>query len=550
MSSVDWEAMCPHCFVDPLTLPRNASALDHLKRYAFLKNCNEELAEGDCKPKQSLPEQPPPYEEAFEHYRQLFSATAALRGIRMHSYAGSSGPWLENFFMKQFMLAPYSFWYPLIPVFIPVTDLTLALEQVQKQQDMVLFKLFLNLLPEQQEHQGQGQDAGEAPLSGLRMPRLRKDLMYVLVIQYDSGPFVLVPHCAPFRNMLVFSSGGFGNIPLPLYKAGFRQEPGGTGNSTLASFTDGRKGGHSTSGRGSNGSSTMLTLRKTQQGVTSSSLPRRSILSFLGRATYTEAGVPVLYRVFREEVLERLKRKGWGSLPLLDRNAGLSLQDFVSHSQQSCFILAMRGAGSQSFRFYEALALGRVPIYVYKDLLWLPYGRSRRKLWGRGGIALVTDEEGIRTVADTLCGYLLAEEEYLWHLAQDGYSLVYNGTACTQNLQNVLAVEAEEGEAVEREGEVAVTAAGGLSAAASLDSAAPSAPLQFLVPDSTALASMERRIEESYEDYFSMTAILRHVRQLLTDWDNSELECRPKPGLHFDSAQGQQDTTPYEEIWA
>jgi hypothetical protein len=37
------------------------------------------------------------------------------------------------------------------------------------------------------------------------------------------------------------------------------------------------------------------------------------------------------------------------------------------------FCLAPRGFGRQSFRFYEALKLGCVPVYVWDDIEWLPF---------------------------------------------------------------------------------------------------------------------------------------------------------------------------------
>jgi hypothetical protein len=46
---------------------------------------------------------------------------------------------------------------------------------------------------------------------------------------------------------------------------------------------------------------------------------------------------------------------------------------FVDITRRSKFCLAPRGYGRTSFRFYEALLLGTVPIYIWDDIEWLPY---------------------------------------------------------------------------------------------------------------------------------------------------------------------------------
>ena len=45
---------------------------------------------------------------------------------------------------------------------------------------------------------------------------------------------------------------------------------------------------------------------------------------------------------------------------------------YLNVMSKSRFTLAPRGYGKTSFRLYEALRLGSIPIYIY-DELWLPY---------------------------------------------------------------------------------------------------------------------------------------------------------------------------------
>ena len=46
---------------------------------------------------------------------------------------------------------------------------------------------------------------------------------------------------------------------------------------------------------------------------------------------------------------------------------------FVEITCNSKFVLCPRGYGRNSFRFYEVLNLGCIPIYVWDDIEWLPY---------------------------------------------------------------------------------------------------------------------------------------------------------------------------------
>jgi hypothetical protein len=48
------------------------------------------------------------------------------------------------------------------------------------------------------------------------------------------------------------------------------------------------------------------------------------------------------------------------------------LKEFINITQRSWFTLCPRGYGLQSFRFYEALQLGSIPIFVY-DIEWFPF---------------------------------------------------------------------------------------------------------------------------------------------------------------------------------
>jgi hypothetical protein len=48
-------------------------------------------------------------------------------------------------------------------------------------------------------------------------------------------------------------------------------------------------------------------------------------------------------------------------------------EEFVDMTSRSTFALAPRGYGPSSYRLYEAMALGAVPVYVWADVEWLPW---------------------------------------------------------------------------------------------------------------------------------------------------------------------------------
>jgi hypothetical protein len=129
---------------------------------------------------------PWPYEEAEKHYQEILRVTEKYRHTPMHSYAEYSGPWIENHFITAFIDKPLSYFNGLIPLFVQWIDNHL-----------------LNKLKEI-----------EAELNKI----LRKDIIYFAVSQGDNG-LELITY--GFPNLLIFSSGGFGHVILPLIKGIF-----------------------------------------------------------------------------------------------------------------------------------------------------------------------------------------------------------------------------------------------------------------------------------------------------------------------------------------
>ena len=92
---------------------------------------------------------------------------------------------------------------------------------------------------------------------------------------------------------------------------------------------------------------------------------RKYLASFVGSTTHD----------IRNQMVDSLSgysdiyisTKGWD--PKVKYN---QLEDFVSASTQSKFVLCPRGYGASSFRLYEAMQLDAVPVYI-SDRFWLPW---------------------------------------------------------------------------------------------------------------------------------------------------------------------------------
>jgi len=293
----------------------------HAKWRAF-RACLE-LSPSPCGPWPELPHTPPPLAELELHAREVFNATSALRSLPVHSYAGYGGPWLENLFIAHAAeLADFSSrWYPLVPILAQWTDACCGAPQ-----------------PWAREHMRRLFHSESTPL--------RKDVMYVTLVQHDAGtPDVgSFKNCLPFRNVLVLSAGGWGSAPVPLLKG------------RIAPAAPSARYPHVEDW-----------LRR----------PRRHVLSFIGRTATS---------LTRKEMVGSLHAS---TLPPEFVHIGENWADWTAPAADTVFALAPRGFGRTSFRLVELIQLGVLPFYVYDDRPWLPYAAARPPQWGVNGVGLV-----------------------------------------------------------------------------------------------------------------------------------------------------------------
>jgi hypothetical protein len=144
---------------------------------------------------------------------------------------------------------------------------------------------------------------------------------YFTIVQHDDGALLTLPD-----NTIVFNAGNKGNVPLPLI------------------YEDKDE-----------------TLVKAKQASTQI---RDVFCSFVGRLRTH----PIRDKLFQEyQQNPRFKFISSFHIPCQQKN------EFIDITLRSRFALAPRGYGRTSFRFFELLTLGAIPIYVWDDVDWLPY---------------------------------------------------------------------------------------------------------------------------------------------------------------------------------
>ena len=216
----------------------------------------------------------------------------------MHTYAGYSGPWLENqwieYFTPQHDISEWSYtkrFGSFVPLFVRWADLWAS--------DLTGYKYIVNAV----------------------CNLLSSHHLYITVSQHDDGITAKrglgwSPPCSR-KSIVVLSSGGSGNVIAPLLKAPESLRRPSTSPDYLLVFAGSR------------------------------SRIRRPIIKSL-----------------RAEIGHDFGYYKGG--------------DFRTFWDRGRFILTPRGYGKSAFMVYEALQMGFVPVYVWKEEEWIPYKGSVR----------------------------------------------------------------------------------------------------------------------------------------------------------------------------
>ena len=94
--------------------------------------------------------------------------------------------------------------------------------------------------------------------------------------------------------------------------------------------------------------------------------------SFVGSITYNNLE-PNVRKIMVEKLNKNEKyviklTEGWSDSVDINKQ-----NNFIETTINSKFCLAPRGYGRSSFRFFEIFQLGSIPIYLWNDIIWLPF---------------------------------------------------------------------------------------------------------------------------------------------------------------------------------
>lgn len=93
------------------------------------------------------------------------------------------------------------------------------------------------------------------------------------------------------------------------------------------------------------------------------------------------------------------------------------------------FNLAPRGYGRSSFRFAESIQMGRIPVFLYNDIPWIPYQGSEFSIETYGYVAGLTGSENTLVELVQNLSKLTADEyaAKLYRLSEVRHAFTYHG---------------------------------------------------------------------------------------------------------------------------
>jgi len=298
-------------------------------------------------------------DDAIDHYRDLLARTLMYRtGVEPHKYTGYSDDWIENRFIKKFSRLRLDQFGGFIPIFVQWTDIH-------------VHHFMKETTTKPTTSTNSPNSTTFLTLHQTILSMLRPTVLYVAVTQDDEGLFQL-SKLAP--NILSISGGGYGNIPIPLIKGEIPHHPinvpalgdvisyevipkksDDDRNNNPADDTDGRK--YAAENMTVNATTTAWSQYISFVGNPRPGLSRSKLLKDLSN------------------VLNH-QRHGRSNMRL----TFYSGKAWIHKISSTMFNLAPRGFGRTSFRLAEVIQMGRIPVYMYDDVPWIPYAGTEISL--------------------------------------------------------------------------------------------------------------------------------------------------------------------------
>ena len=120
---------------------------------------------------------------------------------------------------------------------------------------------------------------------------------------------------------------------------------------------------------------------------------KKHLASFVGTYTTHPLRTKMFTYLGRKPAFKFTAKADWTNAIPADQ-----AQTFIQTTLDSKFCLAPRGFGRSSFRFFEAMLLGTVPVYFWDDIEWLPY----KDVLDYSKFAVSIHEGDIQRTADAL----------------------------------------------------------------------------------------------------------------------------------------------------
>ncbi|KAJ1613103.1 exostosin-like protein [Cryptosporidium canis] len=261
-----------------------------------------------------------------EEQIRIFDLTKRLRPRLSTNYSGYRGPWIEdgvfcNWIVKYYRgeIEKCNMLEQHSPVYLPIFWTSIQRNKVDN--DV------------KKEWQAEAQNV---------INSLKNDTLYFTVLQDAEGFKKSKLRFKSTSNLVVFNAGGatlgFKQVPIPLIKGELQYEG-------LSAEKD-------------------IWLSST---IVKKHFPvRKKLFETFGFHNVTDE---MLSKTIPDEILK-------------DRNKFIHYQgdQFKQVIQRSVFHLCPRGFGRTSFRLYETVQLGTIPIYIWDDVNWIPYGNLMERI--------------------------------------------------------------------------------------------------------------------------------------------------------------------------
>ncbi|KAH8584353.1 exostosin family [Cryptosporidium sp. chipmunk genotype I] len=277
---------------------------------------------------------------------RIFSLTKNLRPRLSTNYSGYMGPWIEDGVFCNW-IAQYSIKQvkacnesgPIPPVYIPIFWTSIQRNRVEFNVKKEWYNKSQNVLNS-----------------------LNNETLYFTVLQDAEGFKKSKLKFMSMSNLIVFNAGGattgFKQVPIPLIKGELQYEG----------------------------------LNAEKDIWLSSTIVKRH---FPVRKKLFET---FAYYNITDEILDKMN-----SFEMFGNNTKQFIHyqgdQFKQIIQRSTFHLCPRGFGRTSFRLYESVQLGTIPIYIWDDINWIPYGNLMERL---GIIIHVSQIEDIFDILNSL----------------------------------------------------------------------------------------------------------------------------------------------------